>query len=83
MNTLGFGIGIGSILLGILIWGISLLIFYFIIKAAVRNGNIEAQKKIAPSSGGPSFSHSVNCPHCGHRPITSFDKSCPKCKRNL
>ena len=50
-------LGIGYIFLMILIWGISLLIFYFIIKAAVRNGNIEAQERTA---GAPRMRSTPN-----------------------
>jgi ribosomal protein L40E len=24
-----------------------------------------------------------NCPHCGHGPLTSIDKKCPKCFKDL
>lgn len=76
------GIGIGYIFFGIVIWGISLLVLYFIIKAAVRNGNIEAQERMS-SSGTNTNSSTSNCPLCGYSPITSVDKKCPRCKSNL
>ena len=36
-------------LIGLFIWGISMLVFYMIIKAAVRNGVIEAHEVISQS----------------------------------
>lgn len=39
----------GSLIFGLIVWAISMLIFYMIIKAAVRNGVIEAHEVINQS----------------------------------
>lgn len=39
----------GGLIVGIIVWVISMLVFYMIIKAAVRNGVIEAHEVINQS----------------------------------
>lgn len=39
----------GGSIVGLIVWVISMLVFYMIIKAAVRNGNIEAHEVINQS----------------------------------
>ena len=45
------------IFLGILFWAATIAIFYYIIKLAVRNGNIEAQGRVA---GAPRMRSTPN-----------------------
>lgn len=39
----------GGLIVGLFVWVISMLVFYMIIKAAVRNGTIEAHEVISQS----------------------------------
>ncbi|MCL2170725.1 MAG: hypothetical protein FWB71_01115 [Defluviitaleaceae bacterium] len=69
------------ILIGLSI--LSLYIFYRIIKAAVKNGIIEARRIInTPPSGGEQDGNriaQINCPACKQNYDMDYPK-CPNCK---
>ena len=74
------GIVTGSAIVGLIIGVIGIVIFYFVVKAAVRNGTIEAHEKMGSRSMGTGIANprtdqpalkaagtvdKNHCPNCG------------------
>lgn len=64
----------------ICIIAVAVLILYFVIKAAVRNGIIEAHSEINnPKSDDADQITQITCPECGKEHDMDYPK-CPYCK---